>query len=397
MSRIKAAIERIRKILANLSRKLGSGAARLGRDMAELSRKAAARGGRLVYTVVGVVRRIFGLAVAFCRTTGSERLATIRTRLRNSPGVLKWIAAGAAVAVLVAGLAALLPGFFARTPLVVWTMVNVSGSTTLSDAHLLEFPNGRYVLIDTAHNLRAREYLIPFLEKKGITRLEKVIITNAKDSKAGGLEALLEKGIEVGSVNFNMPPKSVCDQERQWGCRHEEIVSRVRSWERHTTVWPMETGATLVETDAARLGVFISHDAVSPPVGPAALADATSLLELTAGDNRVLFASDLGVTLGTHLVENMADALDFNILKVPHFGTWTHAPRSFFEVIVPKLELALVPTIDQLWDSDRSVIARSELATVPTYLSQRHGNVEVRLFDEGFEVHTWQHDEPLPR
>lgn len=323
-------------------------------------------------------------------------LRAIAGRIASNRTTLRWTGVGTVLVLLAVVTFLAISRVAPERPVVTWTMVNISGSKTLGDAHLLEFANGRNVLIDTGWEIRARQYLIPFLNARGITSLEKVIVTNAKSSKTGGVAALLDSGIRIGSINFNLPPKEVCDAERQWGCRYEELESMQRTWERSTTVWPMETGMVVVETDHALLEVFITHDGLSEPIGPSALADATSLLSLEVGDNRVLFASDLGVTLGGHLAEQRADDLDFNILKVPHFGTWAHAPPGFFEVLAPKLELALVPTVEQLWESERSVVARVSLADVPTYRSQLHGNVEVRFFRNSFEVRTWQHgEEPI--
>ena len=123
--------------------------------------------------------------------------------------------------------------FFSRVmperPVVTWTMVNISGSDTLGDAHLLEFENGRNVLIDTGREIRAHQYLIPFLNARGITSLEKVIVTNANRSKAGGVSVLLESGIRIGSINFNLPPQAVCDAD-DWGCSYEDLQQMQRRW-----------------------------------------------------------------------------------------------------------------------------------------------------------------------
>lgn len=336
-------------------------------------------------------------AVLSATLAGWRRIAALaETNLARR--VLAWISARpvaartiavlTVLAILASVVAAVIPRLNPERPAVIWTMVNISVPAMLGDAHLLEFANGRTVLIDTGWETTARQYLLPFLQNKGIRRLERVIVTNAKDSKAGGLSALLESGIEIGSISFNIPPKELCDAERQWGCDYETILRRERHWARLSSVWPMETGQTLLDTDDATLSVFITHDGLSPPVGRSALADATSLLELQSGNNRVLFASDLGTTLGGYLADERTADLDFNILKVPHFGTWTHAPTRFFHTLLPKLDLALIPTIESQWASRRSIIVREELANVPTYLSERHGHVEVRLFRDRFEVTT---------
>jgi hypothetical protein len=44
-----------------------------------------------------------------------------------------------------------------------WTMVNVSGNKHSGDAHLLEFPDGRVVIIDTGYRYYTEHYLVPLL------------------------------------------------------------------------------------------------------------------------------------------------------------------------------------------------------------------------------------------
>ena len=65
-------------------------------------------------------------------------------------------------------------------------MVDVSGKTTPGDAHLIEFANGRRILIDTARRSNAKRYLLPFLRNKGVTSLDRIILTNPLLSKTGG-------------------------------------------------------------------------------------------------------------------------------------------------------------------------------------------------------------------
>lgn len=371
-------------------------ARRASRLLFSVVRSLTALAGRLLDTpvwrgVADLARRgwspIRSLAVLVHARIG-RLLQRVARWIANQPALAKGTAIAVVIGILAALAAIVIDRVIPERPTVTWTMINISAPGMLGDAHLLEFANGRNILIDTGWEATAHQYLFPFLENKGIRRLERVVVTNAKDSKAGGLSVLLESGIEVGSVSFNPPSEEVCNTEREWGCDYGMIMKRVRHWSRLSSVWPMETGQVLVDTGEAVLRVFITHDGLSPPVGTSTLADATSLLELQTGNNRVLFASDLGTTLGGYLADHRSADLDFNMLKVPHFGTWTHAPTRFFHALLPRLELALVPTIETQWASRRSVIVREALADVPTYLSERHGHVEVRLFQDRFEVAT---------
>ncbi|MFH1683870.1 MAG: DNA internalization-related competence protein ComEC/Rec2 [Candidatus Margulisiibacteriota bacterium] len=67
------------------------------------------------------------------------------------------------------------------------------------DAIFLESPSGKKILIDGAERKMGERVIVPFLQKKGVSRLDMVVLTHPHEDHVGGLPAVLEK-IEVDTV-----------------------------------------------------------------------------------------------------------------------------------------------------------------------------------------------------
>ena len=71
-----------------------------------------------------------------------------------------------------------------------WTMVNVNYSPQQGDAHLFQTSKGKNILIDTGHLDPARKVLIPFLQSKGIKKIDIAFITHPHKDHYQGLLAI---------------------------------------------------------------------------------------------------------------------------------------------------------------------------------------------------------------
>lgn len=67
------------------------------------------------------------------------------------------------------------------------------------DSILIESPSGRKVLVDGAERKMGERVVVPFLQRKGIRKLDMVILTHPHEDHVGGLPAVLGK-IKVNSV-----------------------------------------------------------------------------------------------------------------------------------------------------------------------------------------------------
>jgi competence protein ComEC len=280
----------------------------------------------------------------------------------------------------------------------VWTMVNVNYSPQQGDAHLLQTREGKNILIDTGHLDPARKALVPFLQSKGIKKIDTVFVTHPHKDHYQGLLAILESGIPISNVYFNMPNRQVCDEEKPWGCDFEELM-RFQVMLKSNQVHVLEVKSDMVFDlgFASSLKILYAFDGVNTPVGRTDINDMSYIMLLKHGSNTALFTGDLNAKLGGYLAKEGKD-LKVNILKLPHHGTEGAAPDAFFAAADPKV--VMVPSPALLWCSARSQRMKNwiESRKIPTYVNGFSGHVAIKmsLFNYQIEVERPQTRLPSP-
>jgi competence protein ComEC len=287
-------------------------------------------------------------------------------------------------------------GVLVRNLFFVWTMINVNYSPQQGDAHLLQTSRGKNILIDTGHLDPARKVLGPFLVSKGIKRIDTVFITHPHKDHYQGLLAILESGIPISEVYFNMPNRQVCDAEKPWGCDYEELVS-FQTMLKSNQVKILEAKAGMVFDlgFGSSLKILHAFDGVNTPVGRTDINDMSYIMLLKHGFNTALFTGDLNSKLGEYLAKEGKD-LKVDILKLPHHGTEGAAPDAFFAAAAPKD--VLVPSPALLWCSARSARMKNwvESRKIPTYVNGFSGNITVKMGFFGYQIETEHPQTRLP-
>jgi competence protein ComEC len=280
-----------------------------------------------------------------------------------------------------------------------WTMVNVNYSPQQGDAHLIQTRTGKIILIDTGHLDPARKALVPYLQSKGIKKIDTVFVTHAHKDHYQGLRAMLESGIAIGTVYFNMPDRSVCDAEKPWGCDFEEIVSyHAMLKSNQVNVLEAKAGMVFDMGWGSSLKILYAFDGVNTPVGRTDINDTSHIMLLKHGSSAALFTGDLNAKLGEYLAKEGKDnhSLKVDILKLPHHGTEGAAPDAFFEAVSP-IDV-LVPSPALLWCSGRSARMKNwvESRKIPTYVNGFSGRVTVKMGLFGYQIDAERPQTRLP-
>lgn len=263
-------------------------------------------------------------------------------------------------------------------------MVNVNATDVQGDAHLIRFPNGEINFIDVSNS---GNLLVPYLKARRIRRIDTIFISHPHKDHYGGLIPILNAKIKIKRVFMNVPDRSLCDQERDWGCDYPDVlhvIETLKKW--NVKVLPIQAGAKFRHADGSVLEVLYAYDGVRTPVGRTDINDTSLIMRLTVGPTKALFAGDLNDNLGSFLAHRPDARAD--ILKVPHHGTEGVAPNAFFDQV--DMGLALIPSPKNLWLSDRSKRVRTyfENKGIPYYVNGMNGNVTVLLNGKGYTVQT---------
>jgi beta-lactamase superfamily II metal-dependent hydrolase len=283
----------------------------------------------------------------------------------------------------------------ASKPLV-WTMINVNYSPLQGDAHLIETNTGKNILIDAGYLEPAKNALIPFLQSKGIKKLDLVFISHPHKDHYAGLTAIIKSGIKVREVYFNIPDRSICDPEIPWGCDYADILNyhhilKSKSVKVSTAKAGMEFNIGL----GTSLKILYAFDGINTPVGQTDINDLSLIMLLKNGSQTALFTGDLNHKIGEYLAKEGRD-LKVDILKLPHHGTEGAAPDAFYAAVSPKI--AMVPSPALLWCSPRSARMKSwvDSRQIPTYVNGFSGHVTVTMRRDSFQINQERPETRLP-
>ncbi len=217
-----------------------------------------------------------------------------------------------------------------------WTMINVNEGGQQGDAHLLSVGQGIHILIDTGPWSLAEKSLIPMLGRRGITSLDLVFISHAHMDHYGGLDALLDHGIGIDRLYFNLPERRRCEREVPWGCDYQDVQRiRRRLESQGIKLIPAQTGMQFPLGERSQLEILYAYDGISPRIDRADINDMSLVMKLSHGGYRFLFTGDLNEDIGAYLAEH-CDNLAADVLKIPHHGIEPVTPELFFEKVAPR-------------------------------------------------------------
>jgi len=178
-----------------------------------------------------------------------------------------------------------------------WTMVNVNNNPQ-GDAHLIQTPDGKTVLIDTGYPSLAVADLVPYLASVNLTAIDTVIITHPHSDHYGGLVPLLDHGIRIGEVYFNRPTEARCQSE-PWGCSYADIVAiEERLKAASIPLKTVEPGKTFDFAGNTRIEVLYAFNLDNSPVGQIDINDESLIILVQHQGHRFLFAGDLNQAIG---------------------------------------------------------------------------------------------------
>jgi competence protein ComEC len=269
------------------------------------------------------------------------------------------------------------------------TLVDVSGTIHSGDAILIQFQDDTVILIDTGFDGYTRSHLIPLLEDRKINRIDNVVITHAHRNHYGGLVALIESGIQVNNIYFNLPARAACDREN-WstGCDWEYVATTRRKLESLGVAVRSAGPGHVFHSDpilATRLEVLFAFDGAITPVGATDINDTSLIMRLDVGKNSILLTGDLNSRLGSWLADQEFD-FKATVLKAPHHGIESAAPNKFLRMVDP--EIVLVPVSTGHWLSDRGKRMRELFADKPVFVNGIHGHITLRLTEDDYLVQT---------
>lgn len=188
---------------------------------------------------------------------------------------------------------------------------------------------GNAVLIETAtHRLlydtgpgfseesdSGNRVLVPYLQARGITRLDGLVVSHSDSDHAGGALSVL-RSVEVGWVSSSLPPDHAIVQR---SASHQVCMSG-QSW-----VWDGVTFEMLQPFAQTYAWSGLRPNARS------------CVLKVRFNGQSVLLAGDIEAAQERALVERMPDRLRASVLLAPHHGSGTSSTPAFLAAVQPQI------------------------------------------------------------
>lgn len=258
-----------------------------------------------------------------------------------------------------------------------WHMINVNYHSQ-GDAHLL-VDGSVNVLIDAGDKYAADKALIPYLRSLSINTIDHFFISHPHTDHYGGLASILDAGIAIGNLYYNLPPEGMDD----WNYKRSEFESIVNRAVLSGAIASNIRKGFLLRLPSSKFKVLYAQDDPELKSGrQASINDYSLILQWDAGNFRTLFAGDLDEPLGDELAKHKHFKAD--ILKVPHHGVTNVAPNAFFDVVSPSLNM--FPSTQTLWTHSRGARVKAWTLESGVYYCNNGLNGNVVLEIDGSKI-----------
>jgi competence protein ComEC len=242
------------------------------------------------------------------------------------------------------------------------------------DALLVEFPGGETMLIDggprNARQDAGEQTVVPYLRRRGVSRIDVVVVTHADGDHVGGVASIL-KDMDVGLVVDNGDTSS----SRAYGRYRSERVRRNLDYRR------IETGDILGISEDARVYVLWPPpmDAAGAPTHAQRNPnDGSVVIKLVYGEISMILTGDAPEGIERRLIRRFGTFLHADLLKLGHHGSSTSTSEDFLEAVHPDIALISVGAHNTFHHPSRQVMDRLRLHNVAVARTDADGAV---MFD----------------
>lgn len=215
-----------------------------------------------------------------------------------------------------------------------------------------------------------RDVVVPYLKGKGITKIDKLILTHADSDHVEGAEEVLQE-IEVKEIHItpsSYKEKVMNELLMEAESRKIPIIEQIsnRSWKvddiTFTYLWPKET---TYEGNNDSLVLYMSMNQFD-----------------------ALFTGDLEKVGEQIIVKEYPDLSKIDVLKAGHHGSKTSSSEEFIGKLQPSLTIFSAGENNRYGHPHQEVVERFDAYDLTTLTTSEVGTIEVTISDSNMEIVT---------
>ena len=226
-------------------------------------------------------------------------------------------------------------------------------------------PDGETMLVDTGHYNDDGEYVIDYLQRHDITRIDHLVTSHNDADHIGGNAAIIDYyETEADGVGAVYDP-GIAASTQTYG----EYLDAIE-----------EHDVTLYETregDSLPFGA-VTVDVLGPPepyLENEGRNENSIVLKLTYGETSFLLSGDAEDDQEAYLVERYGEQLQSTVLKAGHHGSASSSSEAFLDAVQPEAVVVSSAYDSQYEHPNDEVLQRLSDRSIPTYWTATHGDI----------------------
>ena len=226
-------------------------------------------------------------------------------------------------------------------------------------------PDGETMLVDTGHYNDDGEYVIDYLQRHDITRIDHLVTSHNDADHIGGNAAIIDYyETEADGVGAVYDP-GIAASTQTYG----EYLDAIE-----------EHDVTLYETregDSLPFGA-VTVDVLGPPepyLENEGRNENSIVLKLTYGETSFLLSGDAEDDQEAYLGERYGERLQSTVLKAGHHGSASSSSEAFLDAVQPEAVVVSSAYDSQYEHPNDEVLQRLSDRSIPTYWTATHGDI----------------------
>ncbi|MBI5700109.1 DNA internalization-related competence protein ComEC/Rec2 [Candidatus Saganbacteria bacterium] len=243
------------------------------------------------------------------------------------------------------------------------------------DSILVESPSGKTMLIDGGPKYKrgdaGRRFVLPFLHKKGINKLDLVVLTHPHDDHVGGLPSVL-KDLPVGLIFDSGQPHT--------SRAYLDFINLVAQ---KKIAYKVARAGQMIDLGGGVKGEILNPQ--EPFIEESALNNNSVVIRLVFGKIAIMLTGDMEKE-GEQRVLAMGYELRSQILKAGHHGSRTSSSLEFLEAVQPEAALISVGVKNSYHHPHPSTLKKFEEMGIRVYRTDLDGNLSVSTDGEKYII-----------